>query len=404
MATANRLGLPWSLVAVLVVFVSSTSAPSVTYYCVVVPLAICAVVLSVLGATLWLTWRGETAPSTPSGGTSATPTRLRLPGSTRQRLQPLYFTSPATWSMTRTKASWESAATDRPKLFPDAPPLVAAALDELLSLITRDFIVKWYSSMSDSPVFPNAVERTISESLVAIAHRVANVDWSDVLVGRILPLLTSHLDTFRAAEQALGRHDLVAADSDDELDLFLASRYSAELKSGKLHPAVDVASPNSRPAEEASMRSLVAKILPLVVPERELESPAVAVMVREIVSCAVLIPVFDMLGDSDFWNRIIDEKVSPRLRNEECRDILRCFLPLKTGRERDPRSVSYPHTCWCYVPLIDFPQENGQPIPRSVGQRSSCWVVSGRFDHEPGPARGFAENRDDLCQDEPEAL
>lgn len=47
----------------------------------------------------------------------------------------------------------------------------------------------------------------------------------------------------------------------------------------------------------------------MILPEREVESPAVAIMVREIVSCAVMVPVFDMLGDPDFWNRIIDDKV-----------------------------------------------------------------------------------------------
>lgn len=212
--------------------------------------------------------------------------------------------------MTQTKASWESSTSlsNRPSLFPDAPPFLAAAIQDLLSLITRDFIVKWYSSMSDSPVFPNAVEKTISETLVSVANRVSEVDWSDVLVGRILPLLTNHLDTSRAAEQALRRQDLLP--DSDELDLFLASRYAAELESGKLHQAVDVASPNSRPAEEAWLRSLFDQILPLILPEREIESPAVAIMVREIVSCAVMLPVFDMVGDPDFWNRIIDDKVS----------------------------------------------------------------------------------------------
>ncbi|GAA5905254.1 Mdm1p [Sporobolomyces salmoneus] len=316
MSAANKHQTSWWIVVLSVLLISSTLTSSLAYYIFVLPLLAISVIIAVPGGTLWLTWRNEGKLLVESGGTSGKEGRFRGSGSARRRTAPpLYFTSPAAWAMTQTKASWESSTTDRPTLFPDAPPFLAAAIQDLLSFITRDFIVKWYSSMSDSPVFPNAVEQTISETLVSVANRVSEVDWSDVLVGRILPLLTSHLDTFPAAEQALRRQDLLP--ESDELDLFLASRYSAELKSGKLHQAVDVASPNSRPAEEAWLRSLFGKILPLILPEREMESPAVAIMVREIVACAVMLPVFDMLGDPDFWNRIIDDKAGNAIRDQK---------------------------------------------------------------------------------------
>ncbi|GAA6009459.1 hypothetical protein JCM11491_003565 [Sporobolomyces phaffii] len=301
-----------ALVLALVALASST----LRFYVLILPLCALVVVLSVIGAILWTTWRIEAMGARGADGSSGGLCGGR-PSTARPRgVAPLYFTSPAAWSMTQTRASWESSASSsRPSLFPDAPPFLACAIQDLLSFITRDFIVKWYSSMSDSPVFPNAVEQTIAETLVSVATRVSEVDWSDVLVGRILPLLTTHLDTFRAAEQALRRQDLLP--DSDELDLFLASRYSAELKSGKLHQAVDVASPNSRPAEEAWLRDLFGRILPLILPEREVDSPAVAIMTREIVSCAVMLPIFDMLGDPDFWNRIIDDKAGNAIRDQK---------------------------------------------------------------------------------------
>lgn len=58
------------------------------------------------------------------------------------------------------------------------------------------------------------------------------------------------------------------------------------------------------------MRGIIKKVLPLVLPEGEGESPSVSIMAREIVSCAVLLPILDQLSDPDLWNRIIDEKVS----------------------------------------------------------------------------------------------
>ncbi|GAA5881406.1 hypothetical protein JCM16303_000166 [Sporobolomyces ruberrimus] len=306
MSGPSRSRPSWRLVGVVLAPLVLTSHPILVYYLVLVPILALITVLSVLGATLYLSWRTENTKLKQSGGTSAT---LSLP--------PLYFTSPAAWSMTQTKASWESTPpSQQPSLFPLAPPFLSSAIQDLLSLITRDFILKWYSTISDSPIFPNAVERTIAESLSSVSTRVSEVDWSDVLVGRILPLLTTHLDTFRSAEQTLRRQDLLP--ESDELDLFLASKYSAELKQGnKLHEAVDVAGPNSRPAEEAWLRSLFGRVLPLVLPEREMDSPAVAIMVREIVSCAVMLPVFDMLGDPDFWNRIIDDKAGNAIRDQK---------------------------------------------------------------------------------------
>ncbi|GAA5932311.1 Mdm1p [Sporobolomyces koalae] len=304
----------WALPLVLLVALVSISSSSVRYYLVLVPLAMAAAVLSVLGVALYLTWmreqRQESRLDAPSGGTGV--------GRAHQGPVRLHFTSPAAWAMTQTKASWEQS--NRPNLVPDAPPALAAAVEELLALVTRTFVLKWYSQMSDSPSFPNAVEQTIADSLVSVSTRVAQVDWSDVLVGRILPLLTAHLDSFRAAAQALGRHDLepeLASRDDEQFDLFLASRYASELKSGTLHPAVDTASPNSRPAEEAWLRHLFGQVLPLVLPEREMDSPAVAIMVREIVACAVMLPIFDMLGDPDFWNRIIDDKAGNAIRDQK---------------------------------------------------------------------------------------
>ena len=228
----------------------------------------------------------------------------------RRTVPPLIFTSPAAWSVTQTRASWEASGSSRLPL-PSAPPAVSSSLDELFDLILRDFVIKWYSSISDSPAFPNAVERTIRETLGSVVERVGAVDWSDLLVGQILPLVTDHVDAFRTAEQALRGQDLrTELTESDELDLFLASRYASETKSGKLHQAVDVASPNSRPAEEAWLSRLIGRVLPLILPEHEVESAAVKTIVREIVACAVLLPVIEMLSDPDFWNRMIDDKVS----------------------------------------------------------------------------------------------
>lgn len=272
----------------------------------------------VLGGQLWLARVHERRFSRFGSEDESGEGRLlsRRPGR-RRGPPPLHFTSPAAWDMTQTKANWETSAASTRLSFPGAPPFLSAAVDSILHLILRDFVEKWYSAFSDSPVFPNAVDATIRESLLAISSRIANVDWSDVLIGRILPLLTTHFELFDVAEKAVhGRGARAGPPDSDEFDLFVASRYAQESSGKRLHAAVDVASPNSRPAEEAWLRSTFDAILPLVLPEREVDSPAVRVMVREIVACAVVFPIIEMLSDPDFANRLIDDKAGAAIRDQ----------------------------------------------------------------------------------------
>ncbi|GAA5874051.1 hypothetical protein JCM1840_006129 [Sporobolomyces johnsonii] len=332
MSQSSAARFPWTAAAplVLAAFALSVGASPPLSLFVLLPILLAGGVLTVVVGELWMTLaveraerkRGTTGRTGSGVGATAGGPGQRGSssgiGRSRPGVPPLHFTSPAAWSMTQTKASWEATNDPLRPSFPGTPAFLASAIDSLFSLILRDFVLKWYSTLSDSPAFPNAVERTMRDAVLKLANRVGDVDWSDVLVGRILPLLTAHFDAFRAAEQSLRRQDLRAdLTESDEHDLFLASRYAAEIKGNKLHEAVDVASPNSKPAEEAWLRSLFGQILPLIVPERELDSPAVKVMVREIVACAVMLPIFDMLGDPDFWNRIIDDKAGSAIRDQK---------------------------------------------------------------------------------------
>lgn len=300
-------------------------------------------------------------------------------GERRRSVPPLIFTSPAAWSVTQTRASWETTTTSHRPPFPNASPKLSSSLDDLLALIMRDFVCRWYDKISDSPVFPNAVERTIRETLGSLGERLGDLDWSDVIVGKILPLVTTHVETFRTAEHALRGQDLrTHLTESDELDLFLASRYASEAPLGKLHAAVDVASPNSRPAEEAWLSGLVGKILPLIMPEREAESTAVRIMAREIVACAVILPVIELLSDPDFWNKIIDEKVRPRhvsgllFRFAYDLFVFRRELPFVTSKHFEMFSNT--------VSLItNLFQENGQSVSRGSGQARFSAI------YEPAP-------------------
>ena len=141
------------------------------------------------------------------------------------------------------------------------------------------------------------------------------IDLPSLIAKRILPKVNMHIDHFRESEQALRGVRLERRlTASQELDLLLASRYSA--RNGRLHPAVDnLATLVTKPTEEVYLRSLVERALPFVLPPEECASKAVRVMAREIVTVVVLVPLLEMFGDPDFWNRTIDQFVSSKWSN-----------------------------------------------------------------------------------------
>ena len=66
----------------------------------------------------------------------------------------------------------------------------------------------------------------------------------------------------------------------------------------------------------AHLRKLVDAALPIILPAKDAGSKALHIVVREIVACAVLAPITEMLSDPDFWNRTIEQLVSA-IRYEE---------------------------------------------------------------------------------------
>lgn len=228
----------------------------------------------------------------------------------RHSARPLVFTTPAAWQAVLTRSKWSLAdhTGSHPPLYPPSPR-ISSLLDEIIGLILRHFVLDWYTNISTAPAFPAALDATLHESLKRIIDRVERIDLASLVVHRILPKVTAHVEKFRQSEMALRgvgveRH----LTQSDELDLLLASRYAG--KDGKLHPAVEnLASSVTKHTEQAHLRALVEKVLPLVLPEREIRSKGVAIVARELIACVILSPIMDMVAEPDFWNRMVDQTV-----------------------------------------------------------------------------------------------
>ena len=227
----------------------------------------------------------------------------------RTPARPFAFSTPAAWQVVLTRSKWtHKSPQNLPYLRPEYPS-ASAAVNDILIMIVRDFVLTWYTDISSSASFPSAVTDTVHGCLETLLKRLEGIDLPSLVVRRILPQLTTHVEQFRSSETALRGAGLERhLTQSEELDLLLASRYIG--KNGSLHPAVDNLSTTfTRQTEEAHLRSLVEAVLPFILSPKDSNSKAVQIVARELVACSVLAPVTSLLSDPDFWNRTIDQVV-----------------------------------------------------------------------------------------------
>lgn len=232
--------------------------------------------------------------------------------------RPMAFSTPAAWQAVLTRSRWSlKPPQSLPSLVPDMPVL-SSSLNEVMIFIVRDFVLFWYKDVSSSPSFPTAVSATLHKTVEQLLQRINVVDIPSLVVRRILPKVTAHIEQFRQSEVALRGAGLQRhLTQSEELDMLLASKYAS--RDTRLHPAVNnLSSTFTKQNEEMHLRRIVDRILPHILPEQEAQSKIVRIIVREIVACAVLYPLMDMLADPDFWNRTIEQVVRGSfLRNQK---------------------------------------------------------------------------------------
>ncbi|KAJ5799164.1 uncharacterized protein N7518_001232 [Penicillium psychrosexuale] len=201
--------------------------------------------------------------------------------------------------------------------------VVSEGIDELLSFITRDFVSSWYKSISPNPIFANEVDRTIRVALENLRDRLVAEDMVSLIVSRIFPIVTSHLREFDIAERSVrGRNLSRNVTESGELDLAIANKY----REGRLHPAVATSASDQKTVQQEYLRKLAVGLLPQLFPESVLNSRIVSVLIREIISCAVLIPIVTSLSDPDTWNQLMEAYGRTALQDRKTVRKLRAAL------------------------------------------------------------------------------
>lgn len=236
------------------------------------------------------------------------------------------FALPSSWPVELARYN-AGLVYDPPNLHPTSFAVSEAASD-LLSLALRNFVSSWYNAISPGSAFVNEVDKNIRIALMEITDRILHQDIINLIVARIIPIMTTHLRDFDDAERAV-RSRAVSRNlpESEELDLAIAAKY----KDGQLHPAASLAFVDTKPLQQDHLRKLLTRILPLLVEEEIIRSRAVSVLVREIVSCAVLLPTLQMLTDPDTWNQAVEGYGKTTLQDRKTVKKMRAALDEHTS-------------------------------------------------------------------------
>lgn len=225
--------------------------------------------------------------------------RPTIPHRQRHALRRFNFTTSSAWSAVLTRQTWEESPspTWRIPVRHLTTKSTIARLDVIFDLIKSNFIAPWYARISPSHAFPDALEVVIRQCLMRIVHRGEQADWPDVLVSRITPLFTAHLHHYRTIEHLSS----TSATPHGSLPLPLP-RISHPALANTTH-----GNQTSSPDIESHLRTLVKRMLDHTLPDPQ-QTEVVCTIATEVVLGTILMPVFEILSDGDFWNRQIDER------------------------------------------------------------------------------------------------
>lgn len=216
-----------------------------------------------------------------------------------------------------TKAKWalEVAALEERTLatVPIHPEsiLVSEAIENLISNILRDFILSWFREISCHTFFPLNVDYAIRQAWINLSTKMKKVELAEVLVTKMMPIITDHFRNFVKAERFVRERSLERDLTDNkEFQYAVASQYCH----GQLHPAISLKRYQYADYRKRWLIKHVDKLVPSLLGNSS-TSKVVTHLCRDILACSLLFPVVSMLSESDFWNQILVNIAGPTMQD-----------------------------------------------------------------------------------------
>lgn len=204
--------------------------------------------------------------------------------------------------------------------------IINDTLNNIVSLILRDFVESWFAKISSNKIFVASLRHEFTYIIQMLHNRLKDVDFSDLVVHNLTPILADHVDKFLTAQE-ITKNKKVAKTTEKVTDVnddtVLASNYNR----GLLHAGIKLNSETPDTDISTYISGVVDRILPYLLEEDEIKSAPVRILIRELLSCCVLNPVCSMLTDPDFYNQIVVSNLSKQMKDrnnvKKFRNVLR---------------------------------------------------------------------------------
>ncbi|KAJ3304508.1 Intermediate filament protein [Kappamyces sp. JEL0829] len=195
-----------------------------------------------------------------------------------------------------------------------------AVLRDILSFVQRDFVASWYNAnISPNPGFLSYVDYVLHYAVAELYSRAQNIDATQLILVRIVAIVTTHVREVQSAERLLRASRLPNSKDPDEMNRQLAQHYCQ----GKLHPALTASAPDTLPTEYAWLRKRLKPLIPLLIPRKDSSSGIVMVLLREILMTCLLRPIVNNFSQPDYWNQLFDSLGGFLLDQQQQSHVLR---------------------------------------------------------------------------------
>lgn len=202
------------------------------------------------------------------------------------------------------------------------------ALEEFLDQLVEDYVQSWYQKLlvhdsevvSDSKTsskFIHEVKSMIRYAIGNLLIHLKNTDVTGFVTGDLIPAAINHMAIYQTGKRQSKSAQFVAE-----------SVLQEYRKESLLHSAVE-----SQEMEQAYVRKLSELLLPHLLPPKYVSCSHARLLVREILSSVILLPIIDSLSDPAIVNKalvaLMDQESDPPCceRQHEKVDLLSGYSP-----------------------------------------------------------------------------
>uniref|UniRef100_A0A673KRM6 Sorting nexin-14-like n=1 Tax=Sinocyclocheilus rhinocerous TaxID=307959 RepID=A0A673KRM6_9TELE len=168
------------------------------------------------------------------------------------------------------------------------PSKVDASFSEVLELVLENFVYPWYRyDITDDEACVDELRQTIRFFAAVLAHRVQRVDVPLVVMDKMMKAAMKHIEIMAKAQQKVK--------NTEGLQQAALAEYGADL-----HVAL-----RSRKDELLYLRKLTELLFPCVMPPKATDCRSLALLIREVMTGSVFLPIMDFVADPDTVNHMV---------------------------------------------------------------------------------------------------